>query len=79
VPAPAWIFFNLTPVTSSSVRHTVGADATDPSTPSWWRSTSMSAIASRPSASITATSAMHQAYGDKYVTSQYRHVDPVTG
>ena len=43
-------------VSSSSVRHTVGADATGPSTWPWWRSTSMSAIASPPSASSTARS-----------------------
>jgi hypothetical protein len=43
-------------VSSSSARHTVGADATGPSTAAWWRSTSMSAIASPPSASSTATS-----------------------
>jgi hypothetical protein len=51
-----WILFNRPGVTSSSARHTVGADATRPSTLDWWRSTSMSAIASPPSASITATS-----------------------
>ena len=43
-------------VSSSRVRHTVGADATGPSTWRWWRSTSMSAIASPPSASSTARS-----------------------
>jgi hypothetical protein len=52
----AWIFFNLPGVTSSRVRHAVGGDATGPSTLLWWRSTSMSAIASPPSASIDATS-----------------------
>jgi hypothetical protein len=41
-----WILFNRPGVTSSSARHTVGADATRPSTLDWWRSTSMSAIAS---------------------------------
>lgn len=41
---------------SSSVRHTVGGEATGPSAPAWWRSTSISAIASPPPASITATS-----------------------
>ena len=43
-------------VISSRVRHTVGGDATGPSTWLWWRSTSMSAIASPPAASIVATS-----------------------
>jgi hypothetical protein len=51
------IFFSLAVLTSSRARHTVGGEATGPSTPAWWRSTSMSAIASPPSASITATSA----------------------
>ena len=55
-PARSAIFFNRPGVTASSVRHTVGGDATGPSTPDWWRSTSMSTIASPPSASITATS-----------------------
>jgi len=53
----AAIFFGRTPVTSSSARQTVGGEATGPSTPACWRSTSMSVIASPPSASITATSA----------------------
>lgn len=51
-----WILFIAAGVNSSSARHTVGADATGPSTEAWWRSTSMSEIASPPSASITATS-----------------------
>ena len=52
----AAIFFTRAGVTSSRARHTVGGEATGPSTAAWWRSTSMSAIASPPSASITATS-----------------------
>ncbi len=36
-----WIFISPAGVTSASARHTVGADATGPSTPPWWRSTSM--------------------------------------
>ena len=38
-----WIFFITVGVSSSSARHTVGAEATGPSTGAWWRSTSMSA------------------------------------
>jgi hypothetical protein len=52
----AAIFFNRAGVTSSRVRHTVGAEATGPSTDDWCRRTSMSAIASPPSAIIVATS-----------------------
>ena len=48
--------FNLAGVSSSRARHTVGAEATDPSTSSWWRRVSISAIASPPPASMVATS-----------------------
>lgn len=41
---------------SSRARHTVGGDATATSTCPWWRSVSMSAIASPPAVSIVATS-----------------------
>lgn len=50
-------FFNRAGVNSANARHTVGGEATGPNTSPWWRSTSMSPIASPPSASITATSA----------------------
>ena len=50
------IFLVIAGVTSSRARHTVGADATEPSTSLWWRSTSMSAMASLPPAINTATS-----------------------
>jgi hypothetical protein len=43
-------------VASSKVRHTVGGEATGPSSSTWCRSVSISAIASPPAASITATS-----------------------
>ena len=47
---------SLAGVSSSRARHTVGGDATDPSTSSWWRRVSMSPIASPPPASMVATS-----------------------
>jgi hypothetical protein len=47
---------SLAGVSSSRARHTVGGEATDPSTASWWRRVSMSAIASAPPASMVATS-----------------------
>jgi len=51
-----WTFASRAAVSSSRQRHTVAGDATAPNTPCWWRSTSMSAIASPPPAIITATS-----------------------
>jgi hypothetical protein len=52
------------PSRALSSRHTVDADATGPNSSSWPRSTARSAIASPPSASITATSsAIRPGYG----------------
>lgn len=51
-----WILPSLAGVSWSRVRHTVGAEATGPSTCDWCRNTLMSEMASPPSASITATS-----------------------
>lgn len=52
----AWSFRSLPALTSRKVRHTVSGDATDPHTSDWWRNTSISVIASPPSAIITAVS-----------------------
>jgi len=53
-PLAVWIPFIAAGVSSSSARHTVGVDATGPSTGAWWRSTSMSEIATE---SISASAA----------------------
>src|SRR5699024_1636375 len=47
-----WIFLRLPAVTSSRVRHTVGAEATEPRTSDWWRRAPMSEMDSPPSVSI---------------------------
>src|SRR5699024_11528690 len=51
-----WIFLLLPAVTSSRVRHTVGAEATGPSAAVRCHRTTMPGMDSPPSASITATS-----------------------
>ena len=50
------IRFNAAGVTSSNARHTVAGEATGPSKLSWWRSVSMSAIASPPATRTVARS-----------------------